>query len=240
MRWKAKILAAQEQVGRGRRRRSGRRLSQAAAARHSPRHVRLVAARRQGAEAAAMANKWMKRQSEGPDAAAVARAAGVSGAATSPTRKVGYRKVLELDPENTVALNNLAWMLTEDGIAKGLEYAEQAHRLAPFNPGVLDTLGVAVSKSGDAKRGVTLLRMASTLAPAQDDIRLHLAKALHRKPATRRGAQGTRPNWPSSTALRPFASRPTSSRVRSDGANAVRLPSKFKQRGRLRRARFLT
>ena len=69
-------------------------------------------------------------------------------------------------------------MLTEEGDAKGLEYAEQAHRLAPFSPGVLDTLGVAVLKSGDAKRGVTLLRMASTLGPAQPDIRLHLAKAL--------------------------------------------------------------
>jgi Flp pilus assembly protein TadD len=92
--------------------------------------------------------------------------------------KAGYRKVLELEPENATALNNLAWMLTEEGDAKGLEYAEQAHRLAPFSPGVLDTLGVAVLKSGDAKRGVTLLRMASTLGPAQPDIRLHLAKAL--------------------------------------------------------------
>ena len=69
-------------------------------------------------------------------------------------------------------------MLTEEGDPKGLEYAEQAHRLAPFSPGVLDTLGVAVTKSGDAKRGVTLLRMASTLGPGQPDIRLHLAQAL--------------------------------------------------------------
>ena len=43
---------------------------------------------------------------------------------------------------------------------------------------MLDTLGVAVLKSGDAKRGTALLRMASSLAPKQSDIRLHLAKAL--------------------------------------------------------------
>ena len=92
--------------------------------------------------------------------------------------KTGYRRVLDIDPDNATALNNLAWILTEEGDAKGLEYAEAAHRLTPFNPGVIDTLGVAVLKSGDAKRATTLLRMASALAPAQNDIRLHLAKAL--------------------------------------------------------------
>jgi Flp pilus assembly protein TadD len=50
--------------------------------------------------------------------------------------------------------------------------------LAPFNPTVLDTLGWALTQNGQAKRGAELLRMASSLAPAQGDIRLHLAKAL--------------------------------------------------------------
>ena len=92
--------------------------------------------------------------------------------------KAGYRKVIDIEPENATALNNLAWILTEEGDAKGLEYAEAAHRLAPFNAGVIDTLGMAVLKSGDAKRATVLLRMASVLAPKQSDIRLHLAKAL--------------------------------------------------------------
>jgi len=128
-------------------------------------------------EAAAMANKWMKDYPKDPTLSLVlAQQSQVRGNVADA--KVGYRKVLELEPENATALNNLAWILTEEGDAKGLEYAEQAHRLAPFSPGVLDTLGVAVLKSGDAKRGVTLLRMASTLGPAQPDIRLHLAKAL--------------------------------------------------------------
>jgi putative PEP-CTERM system TPR-repeat lipoprotein len=129
------------------------------------------------AEATAMANKWMKDYSKDPTMPLMlAQQSQLRG--NPADAKAGYRKVLELDPDNATALNNLAWMLTEEGDAKGLEYAEQAHRLAPFSPGVLDTLGVAVTKSGDPKRGVTLLRMASTLGPAQPDIRLHLAKAL--------------------------------------------------------------
>ena len=59
-----------------------------------------------------------------------------------------------------------------------MEYAERAHRLAPFNPSVLDTLGLVLTRTGDAKKGVQLLRMASALSPAQAEIRLHLAQAL--------------------------------------------------------------
>jgi putative PEP-CTERM system TPR-repeat lipoprotein len=89
-----------------------------------------------------------------------------------------YERVLKIDPDNVIALNNLGWMLTEKKNPKGLEYAERAHRLAPFNPGVLDTLGYAYTNNGNPKRGVQLLRMASTMAPAHAQFRLHLAQAL--------------------------------------------------------------
>ena len=124
-----------------------------------------------------MATKWMKQHPK--DATMPLMLAEVNQRRGNVAEaKTGYRQVLDIDPDNVTALNNLAWILTEEGDAKGLEYAEAAHRLAPFNPGVIDTLGVAVLKSGDAKRGVALLRMASVLAPKQQDIRLHLAKAL--------------------------------------------------------------
>jgi putative PEP-CTERM system TPR-repeat lipoprotein len=92
--------------------------------------------------------------------------------------KAGYRKVLDIDPDNVVALNNLAWLLSEDKDPKALEYAEHAHRLAPFSPNVLDTLGWTLTRTGDAKRGAGLLRIAARLAPGNAEIRLHLAKAL--------------------------------------------------------------
>jgi len=86
--------------------------------------------------------------------------------------------VIALDANNVAALNNLAWVLTEKKDAKGLEYAERAQQLAPFNPNILDTYGLALTRNGDAKRGAEMLRMASRLAPRQQEIRLHLAQAL--------------------------------------------------------------
>jgi predicted Zn-dependent protease len=86
--------------------------------------------------------------------------------------------VLQIDANNSVALNNLAWVLGETNDPKAIEYAEQAHRIAPFNPSVMDTLGWALTRNGQAKRGLELLRMASAMAPGSADIRLHLAKAM--------------------------------------------------------------
>jgi Flp pilus assembly protein TadD len=77
-----------------------------------------------------------------------------------------------------IALNNLGWLLTRKKDPKGVEYAERAHRLAPFNPGVLDTLGLAYASNGNPKRGVQLLRMATTMNPSSADFRLHLGQAL--------------------------------------------------------------
>jgi putative PEP-CTERM system TPR-repeat lipoprotein len=89
-----------------------------------------------------------------------------------------YKRVLAIQPDNVVALNNLGWMLTEKKDPKGLEYAEEAHRLAPFNPGVLDTLGYAYTHNGNAQRAVQILRMAKAMAPERPTFRLHLAQAL--------------------------------------------------------------
>ncbi len=125
-----------------------------------------------------MANKWSKAH---PDDATIPLVL----AQQSQQRKdyaaasAGYRRVLEIDSDNVVALNNLAWILAEQKDPKAIEYAEEAHRLSPFNANVLDTLGWTVTRSGDPKRGVQLLRMASNLSPRHAEIRLHLAQALN-------------------------------------------------------------
>ena len=95
-----------------------------------------------------------------------------------PAARAAYQRVLQIDANNSVALNNLAWVLGETNDPKAIEYAEQAHRIAPFNPSVMDTLGWALTRNGQAKRGLELLRMASAMAPGSADIRLHLAKAM--------------------------------------------------------------
>jgi putative PEP-CTERM system TPR-repeat lipoprotein len=140
------------------------------------------------ADAAAMADKWIK---DHPDDIALVdlRAQQNQQRKNFPAAVEGYKRVIEIDSDNVRALNNLAWILMQTNDPKALEYAERAHQVAPFNPSVLDTLGLAYTKSGDAKRGVTMLRMATTLAPANGEIRLHLAQALVKagdKPAARK------------------------------------------------------
>jgi putative PEP-CTERM system TPR-repeat lipoprotein len=140
------------------------------------------------ADAAAMAEQWNKDHPT--DATLVELVAQQNLQRKSfPAAIEGYKRVVEISPNDVSALNNLAWILAESKDPKAVEYAERAHQLAPFNAGVLDTLGWALAKNGEAKRGAQLLRMATALAPMQSDIRLHLAKVLidaGDKPAARK------------------------------------------------------
>ena len=95
-----------------------------------------------------------------------------------PAASARYRAILDVNPDNPVALNNLAWILGEAGDPKAREYAERAYQLTPFQPNVVDTLGWTLVRTGDVARGTQLLRLASNLAPKQSEIRLHLGRAL--------------------------------------------------------------
>jgi putative PEP-CTERM system TPR-repeat lipoprotein len=89
-----------------------------------------------------------------------------------------YQALLSVDPNNVVALNNLAWIGGETGDAKAVAYAERAVRLAPQSASVLDTLGTLLVKRGEPERGLEYLAQARDVAPARLDIRLSYARAL--------------------------------------------------------------
>lgn len=88
-----------------------------------------------------------------------------------------YRLVLEKQPKNVVVLNNLAWAYHEAKDPRGLEYAEQGHRLEPNNAALADTLGWFLVQQGKTARGLELLRKATFLAPNEPQPRYHLAHA---------------------------------------------------------------
>ena len=56
--------------------------------------------------------------------------------------------------------------------------AENANKLAPNQPAIMDTLGVLLVDTGDSARGLDLLKRASGMAPNVGSIRLNFAKAL--------------------------------------------------------------
>ena len=128
-------------------------------------------------EATAMADTWMREHPKDTTlrvflAEQSLRKKDYRGAATQ------FRTALEIEPDNPVILNNLASALIEVDDPKSAEIAEKAYVQAPGNPNVIDTLGWALVQTGDANKGLELLRTASNLAPANEEIRLHLARAL--------------------------------------------------------------
>ncbi|AVR96867.1 PEP-CTERM system TPR-repeat protein PrsT [Pseudoduganella armeniaca] len=89
-----------------------------------------------------------------------------------------YLKVVERSPDNVVALNDLAWALLQQKDPRALAHAERAHRLAPRNAAVADTLAAILLEKGDTARALPLLRKAVDGAPQAAEIRFHLAQAL--------------------------------------------------------------
>lgn len=91
-----------------------------------------------------------------------------------------YRAVLESQPDNTAALNNLAWAAGRQNNPLAIQYAEKANRLAPGQPAVMDTLAMLLLDKGETGRALELLQKAVERAPGLPQIRLNLAKALIR------------------------------------------------------------
>jgi tetratricopeptide (TPR) repeat protein len=90
-------------------------------------------------------------------------------------------KAVEQQPNNIVALNNLAWLLRESDPDEALRHAERAYAQAPDSPAVRDTLGmVLLEHSGEHERAVRLLREASEAVPDNLTTRYHLAVGLAR------------------------------------------------------------
>jgi putative PEP-CTERM system TPR-repeat lipoprotein len=89
-----------------------------------------------------------------------------------------YRSVLAIEPNNAMVLNNAAWTANQVKDPKALEYAEQANKLVPDNPMIMDTLGVILVDKGDTARGLELIKKAVDGAPKANNIRLNYAQAL--------------------------------------------------------------
>lgn len=91
--------------------------------------------------------------------------------------KQAYRKTLELDAENVLALNNLAWLYFESNHPEALPLAERAYKLAPQSASVADTYGWILFNRGFHKDSLAILEKAYELEPGTEQIALHLAQA---------------------------------------------------------------
>jgi putative PEP-CTERM system TPR-repeat lipoprotein len=93
--------------------------------------------------------------------------------------KKAYEAVIQSQPDNWAALNDLSWLLYRQGDAKAaLPYAQKAYGIQPKNADVADTLGVVLLAGGDASRAVSVLGDAAGAQPKRQDIGYHYAQAL--------------------------------------------------------------
>ncbi|HEX2634343.1 MAG TPA: tetratricopeptide repeat protein [Bradyrhizobium sp.] len=89
-----------------------------------------------------------------------------------------YRAVLQLQPYNAGALNNLAWLLQQKNPKEAVSFAERAAKIAPDSASVLDTLGWAKWLADDKTGAMPILERAHGLDMANGEITYHLVLAL--------------------------------------------------------------
>jgi putative PEP-CTERM system TPR-repeat lipoprotein len=86
------------------------------------------------------------------------------------------QKIADKNPRNPVVLNDLAWSQIEAKQSDALKNATNAADLAPNNPEILDTLGMAQAQAGKQAEAILTLRTAVNLAPNMPATKLHLAE----------------------------------------------------------------
>jgi putative PEP-CTERM system TPR-repeat lipoprotein len=141
-----------------------------------------------GAAAQPLLAQWRKAHPEEPVVALYVAETHLANKEYQPAIAL-LQDILKNNPDQPVALNNLAWAYQQEKDPRALATAEQAMKVTGDSPSVMDTLGWLLVEQGNTQRGVPLLQKASALAPQAGDIRYHLAYGLSKagdKEAARR------------------------------------------------------
>lgn len=87
-----------------------------------------------------------------------------------------YLRLLKLQPENTRALNNLAWAMHQQKKPGAIAYAEKANEIRPNDPKLMGTWAILLAETGEVSRALELQKRAVSAAPNDHALRLTLAK----------------------------------------------------------------
>jgi putative PEP-CTERM system TPR-repeat lipoprotein len=94
-----------------------------------------------------------------------------------------YETVLKSQPDNPVALNNLAYALAEEGkdLDQALTYAQRAKQKLPNSDDVADTLGWIYIKKNLSDNAIQIFRGLVNKQPKNATFHYHLGMALYQK-----------------------------------------------------------
>jgi putative PEP-CTERM system TPR-repeat lipoprotein len=98
--------------------------------------------------------------------------------ANFPAAEAHYRSVLELQPKNALAMNNVAWLVLKQGKPGGLALAQQANDILPGKPQLMDTLASALAAEGKMPQALELQKSAVQRSGGDPTLKLGLAKLL--------------------------------------------------------------
>ncbi len=101
-----------------------------------------------------------------------------------------YNRVLGIDHDNPLALNNIAFMNAEQGtdLDQAMTFAERAKKQVPDSPDISDTLGYVYMKKNLNSEALRILKQIVQQHPNNPTYHFHLAMALL-KQGDRRGAK---------------------------------------------------
>lgn len=85
-------------------------------------------------------------------------------------------RVLALQPDHALALNNQAWVAGQTGRGDALELAERANRISPNQPMFMDTLALLLSQRKEHARALEIQQRAVAIQPKVPMFKLTLAK----------------------------------------------------------------
>lgn len=131
----------------------------------------------QPAEGEKLISQWLKTHPNDAAVRHVLAQAQLNGQRL-PESAENYRILVRANPQNVTAYNNLAWILGELKSPEAVAVAEQAYKLNPDSPAILDTLGWILVNAGQSQRGLDLLKKALAKAPDASEIHWHLAAGL--------------------------------------------------------------
>ncbi|MFY9510060.1 MAG: tetratricopeptide repeat protein, partial [Rubrivivax sp.] len=93
-----------------------------------------------------------------------------------PAAEAHYRAVLELQPRNALAMNNIAWLLARQGKPGAVAMAEQANALMPDRAPLLDTLATALAAEKQLPKAIETQKRAIQRNPQDPGLQLNLAR----------------------------------------------------------------
>jgi tetratricopeptide (TPR) repeat protein len=98
-----------------------------------------------------------------------------------PAARDAYEKVLKLSPRFSVALNNLAYLYSEQfhELDKAYAMAVKARELLPFDPATADTLGWILYKQGQYTRALGLLGESAMKLRDDPEVQYHLGMTYY-------------------------------------------------------------